>query len=189
MSESRSSDPSAARELRAADDRAGLARPPSVRDGLTAPASGGRVVEQSAGGVVVRFFGGRPHVLLIRDPYGRWGLPKGHLEDGEGSAEAALREVEEETGLADLELGADLGEIDWSFRANRILIHKFCRFYLMRSALSEARPEVSEGITECRWLPADEALRMISYENARAILALGVRRLSASSETGERPAR
>ena len=146
-------------------------------------------MEQSAGGVVVRFLEGRAHVLLIRDPYGRWGLPKGHLEAGEGSEEAALREVEEETGLDDLELGADLGEIDWRFRARRMLIHKFCRFYLMRSTLSVARPELAEGITECRWLPADEALTTISYENARTVVARGIARLSGSSEAGGHPVR
>ena len=186
MSESRSSDPAGARSPCAADDRPA---PPPARDGLAATRGAGRVVEQSAGGVVVRFFEGRPHVLLIRDPYGRWGLPKGHLEEGEGSKEAALREVEEETGLDDLELGADLGEIDWRFRARRMLIHKFCRFYLMRSMLSKARPELSEGITECRWLPADEALTTISYENTRAVVSRGIECLSGSREAGEPPAR
>ena len=55
--------------------------------------------------------------LVIRDRYGQWGLPKGHLEDGESSKQAALREVNEETGLSDLELSEQLGVTDWSFRA------------------------------------------------------------------------
>lgn len=142
------------------------------------PACAGEVEERCAGGVVVRVLGDRLHVLLIRDPYGRWGLPKGHLEEGEGNEEAALREVGEETGLGDLELGADLGEISWSFRADRILVRKSCRFFLMRSALGEATPDVSEGITECRWLGADEALGVISYRNARAIVARAIRCVS-----------
>ena len=60
-------------------------------------------VEASAGGVVVRYLAGVPHVLVIRDPYKKWGLPKGHSEDGEALWETALREVSEETGLTDPE--------------------------------------------------------------------------------------
>lgn len=142
--------------------------------------SGGRVVEQSAGGVVVRLSGESTRVLLIRDPYRKWGLPKGHLEDGEETEDAALREVKEETGLDDLTLGADLGEIDWTFRKAGRLVHKHCRFYLMESSEGEPTPEVSEGISECRWLSVEEAIRTISYDNARAILRRGVERIGDS---------
>lgn len=127
-------------------------------------------------------------MLLIRDPYRRWGLPKGHLEEGERTDEAALREVREETGLEDVELGPDLGEIDWRFRRDATLIHKFCRFYLMWSPCSKAKPEASEGITECRWWPVDQALATIAYENARAILARGVSRLPGSPVARKRSA-
>ena len=132
---------------------------------------------------------GIPRVLLIRDPYRRWGLPKGHLEKGEGTKEAALREVREETGLDDLTLGPDLGEIDWTFRKKGRLIHKFCQFYLMGSEQTETRPETSEGITECRWLPVDEALQAISYDNARVILRRGMDHLQESEMERGAPGR
>ena len=48
-------------------------------------------VEHCAGGVVFRELEGRTYVLLIRDPYKNWGLPKGHIESGEGAREAAER--------------------------------------------------------------------------------------------------
>lgn len=127
-------------------------------------------IERSAGGVVVRDIDGTPHILLIRDPYRNWGLPKGHLKRGEASADAALREVHEETGLEVLSLGDELGTIDWYFRLQGRLIHKFCTFFLMTSSEGEAVPEVSEGITECLWLPAAAAVERISYDNARAVL-------------------
>ena len=126
-------------------------------------------------------------MLLIRDPYRTWGLPKGHVEDGEGAADAALREVREETGLEDLELGPDLGEIDWTFRRRGKRVHKHCRFFLMASARGEARPEISEGITECRWLPVEEALRTVDYDNARSILEKGVERLGSLGADGPSP--
>lgn len=126
--------------------------------------------ELSAGGVVVRCLDGVRHVLLIRDPYGHWGLPKGHLERDEDPATAALREVREETGLESLELGSSLGTIDWYFRRGDALVHKYCTFYLMRSRDGDPSPQTTEGITECRWLPLDEAMRQISYENTKSVL-------------------
>ncbi|MHB1193699.1 MAG: NUDIX hydrolase [Longimicrobiales bacterium] len=127
-------------------------------------------IERSAGGVVVRTVGGEPHILVIRDPYQNWGLPKGHLENGERSGEAAMREVREETGLTDLVLGQELASIDWYFRAGGKLIHKFCAFYLMTSERGDPKPEEAEGITECVWLPLPEAAARISYDNAREVV-------------------
>lgn len=127
-------------------------------------------VEESAGGVVIRRIGGAIHVLLIRDPYKNWGLPKGHLEGSESPEAAALREVTEETGLTDLQLGPRIDQIDWYFRLKGRLIHKYCTFFLIVSPSGEAVPEHSEGITECVWLALDDALDRITYENAGAIL-------------------
>lgn len=121
------------------------------------------------------------HLLLIKDPYGKWGLPKGHLEDGETPEDAALREVEEETGLGGLALGPSLGTIDWYFRLKGRLIHKFCDYFLMASTEGDATPEVSEGITECRWLPVDDAISTVSYDNAREV----VRRAAEALRSGK----
>ncbi len=127
-------------------------------------------IEKSAGGVVIREVDGVPHVLVIRDPYRNWGLPKGHLEKGERSSDAALREVFEETGLSDLALGPELATIDWYFRARGKLVHKFCAFYLMRSEVGQPVPETGEGITECVWMPLAEAEMRITYDNAREVV-------------------
>lgn len=150
--------------------------PPPARRGIDGERPGPRR-EYSAGGVVMRRIGDRVCVLLIRDPYRNWGLPKGHVEDGEALPEAALREVREETGLRELELGPDLGTIDWFFRLDRRLVHKFCTFFAMTSARGTAVPEIEEGITECRWVPAREAPGRISYDNARGVVMEAVRRL------------
>ena len=129
------------------------------------------IEETSAGGVVFRRVNGdQPAFLLIRDSYRNWGLPKGHVEAGEEAAEAALREVAEETGLTDLALRAPIQEIDWFFRFRRRLIHKTCSFFLMESASGDACPQRDEGITACRWLPFDAALKTVSYANAREVL-------------------
>lgn len=137
------------------------------------------VVETSAGGVIYRWRNGCAHVLLIRDRYHHWGFPKGHLEGTETAADAALREVREETGLAELVLGPRLQTIDWFFRFRGRLIHKYCHFYLIEAPTGETVPQVEEGITECLWLPLEEAIRSISYDNAREVLRLAARELGA----------
>lgn len=139
----------------------------SARSGLP---SGQRAREErSAGGVVLRRIDGRLHVLLIKDPYGNWGLPKGHLEGGESPSEAGLREVGEETGLRELVLGPRLRNIDWYFRLRGRLIHKHCAFFLMASGSGEPIPEEGEGITECRWVPL-LGIETVDYENAREVV-------------------
>jgi 8-oxo-dGTP pyrophosphatase MutT (NUDIX family) len=140
--------------------------------------------ETSAGGVIYRWYGAVPHVLLIRDAYHHWGLPKGHLERGETADAAALREVEEETGLARLRLGPRLGTIDWFFRADGRLIHKFCHFFLMESPEGETVPQLEEGITACRWVPLCDAIREISYDNAREVLEQAAAALGCAVEDG-----
>lgn len=128
------------------------------------------VEETSAGGVVFRRTDAGPLVLVIRDAYKNWGFPKGHLEQGEDAAAAAVREVAEETGLADLVSHGLIRDIDWFFRFRGKLIHKTCTFFLFESASGEAEPQHDEGITACRWLPLEEALKQVSYANARDVL-------------------
>src|SRR3989442_8829298 len=126
------------------------------------PSAGG-VVFRRGGDAVVRF-------LLIRDSYKNWGFPKGHLEAGEPPAEAARREVAEETGLGDLALHGPIQVIDWYFRFRGKTIHKYCHFFLFESRQGEPVPQVEEGITDCTWRSRDEAREMISYDNARGVL-------------------
>lgn len=135
------------------------------------------VVETSAGGVIYRRADAGVQVLLIRDRYRHWGFPKGHVEREESAAEAALREVEEETGLTELHLGPQLLTIDWFFRFRGRLIHKYCHFYLIESPSGDTAPQLEEGITECVWLPLEEAIRSISYDNAREVLLVAAERL------------
>ena len=150
-------------------------RKPDAVEGGVAPARPRAREEVSAGGVVFRLVcdrdgASRPYYLLIRDSYRNWGFPKGHLEAEEGPERAAVREVGEETGLCVLEVEGQIDTIDWYFRFRGRLIHKVCHFYLMRSESSSTCPQRAEGITACRWAPYDEAVTLVSYANARAVL-------------------
>ena len=128
-------------------------------------------LEVSAGGIVFRQpVGAEPRFLLIRDSYRNWGFPKGHLEEAETPAQAAVRETAEETGLEGLVLHGPIRVIDWHFRFRGRRIHKYCHFFLLESPSGEPSPQLDEGITDCRWLTLDESLELLSYDNARGVL-------------------
>jgi 8-oxo-dGTP pyrophosphatase MutT (NUDIX family) len=126
--------------------------------------------EVSAGGVVYRVVDGAPLYLLIRDSYRNWGFPKGHLECDEEAPDAAVREVQEETGLPTVTLCTEIDTIDWFFRFRGKLIHKICHFFLMETDCAVTLPQRNEGITACRWARFEEARSLLAYENARVVL-------------------
>ncbi|MGQ0813112.1 MAG: NUDIX hydrolase [Gemmatimonadota bacterium] len=127
-------------------------------------------IETSSGGIVYRVHDGEPQFLLIKDPYGNWGLPKGHLEGGETPDDAATSEVAEETGFCELKVVAQLPTIDWYFKDQGKLVHKFCHFFLLECAGGDATPQLDEGISECVWRTIDDALATVTYANAREVL-------------------
>ena len=149
-------------------------------------------LEVSAGGIVFRHPPEQlARFLLIRDSYDNWGFPKGHLEDGETPAVAALRETVEETGLGRLILQGPIRVIDWHFRFRGRHIHKYCHFFLFESPEGDPSPQVDEGITDCQWRSLDEALQTLSYDNARGVLKRAgemVRTLVAVGAGRSRPA-
>jgi len=127
----------------------------------------------SAGGVVIRREG-IPEVCLIR-PAGRrvWGLPKGGVEAGETLAQTAVREVAEETGLAGVVDDA-LGTIDYSFysREEGSRIHKTVHYYLMHATGGDTARHDHE-VSEARWVPLTEALKLMTYPNEREMVRRG----------------
>jgi 8-oxo-dGTP diphosphatase len=107
---------------------------------------------RAAGGVVIR----DGCVLLVhRERYGDWSLPKGKLEEGETWEEAALREVWEETGLR-CELGAYLGSSTYTVRGEP----KEVRWWAMTC---DGEPGPSNEVDAVRWATLDEARSLLSY--------------------------
>lgn len=143
--------------------------------------------ETSAGGVVFRRAPGGFRFLLIKDPYKKWGLPKGHVDPGESLEETAAREVCEETGLKDLVMCESLGVVDWHFRFRDRLVHKFCHFFLFEAPTGSPVPQKEEGISACRWFSFPDAMKKISYENARSILGQAGPIVSERSEGSSPP--
>src|SRR2546427_12471023 len=144
--------------------------------------------ETSAGGVVFRRGpDGQVRFLLIRDSYKNWGFPKGHLERDEPPAEAARREVAEETGLEELLVHGPIKVIDWYFRFRGKTIHKYCHFFLFESRRGDPVPQAEEGITDCAWYPLEEARKTISYDNARGVLERAAEMVQALAPAGGGP--
>ena len=135
--------------------------------------------ETSAGGVVVRRTDDGVLVLLIRDSYGKWGFPKGHLKNGEAPDVAAARETAEETGLSDLRVVDSVDTIKWRFQLRGQLIYKTCHFFLMQSETETTSPQLAEGITACRWTTFERAHELIAYANARDVLMIARERFEA----------
>ena len=136
----------------------------------------------AAGCVVYRYEDGEPLVLLIRDQYGRWTLPKGHLDPGETAEQAAVREVHEETGASGT-LGPFVGEISYlvtSRKGNRYT--KRVAFYLLRTTSAVVAPQAEEGITAAGWFAPDAALTRNGYEDIRLLLRSAIALIRAETQ-------
>jgi len=123
-------------------------------------------VVRAAGGVVFRRAGDEsPEVLLVHRPkYDDWTIPKGKNAPGETDERAALREVEEETGLR-CDLLYELPRTAYRDARGR---QKVVRYWAMRPLAGEFTPH--DEVDEARWLPLAEAEPTLSYERDRAVL-------------------
>ena len=131
-----------------------------------------RVEEISAGGIVVDRGAPRPAAALIArlDRRGRllWSLPKGHIEAGETAEQAAVREVEEETGIIG-RVVAPLGTIDFWFVAEDRRVHKTVHHFLLRALGGELSDEDVE-VTEVAWVPLGELESRLAYADERRLI-------------------
>ena len=124
--------------------------------------------EFSAGGVVVRRMRGRPHVAVVRVRDQILALPKGHPNGDESAAEAARREVREETGL-ETELLEKLGDVTYWYQRGGRRINKTVAFYLFgyrSGSVADHDHEVEEAL----WLPLDEAAERLAYKGEREMV-------------------
>lgn len=120
----------------------------------------------SAGGVVWRRQGDEIEILLCRrHAENLWALPKGTPEPGESIEQAALREVREETGVT-AETEAVVGEIKYWFSRPQegVRYNKTVHHFLMRPTGGDPGLHDHE-FDEVKWVPAGEALRLMSYPN------------------------
>lgn len=123
-------------------------------------------VIRSAGGIPFRLTGqGSREIALIHRPsYDDWTFPKGKVEVGEEPQQAALREVEEETGFQ-VRLGDEAGSTAYVDQRSR---QKTARYWVMEVISGEFAANAE--VDELRWLTLDDALRLLTYDRDRTLL-------------------
>ena len=132
--------------------------------------------EFSAGGVVVRRMRGRAFIAVVRVRDDVLALPKGHPEPGESSAEAAQREVREETGL-DARLVEKLDDIRYWYSRDGERVMKIVSFFLFRYRTGSIEDHDHE-VEEALWIPLEEATDRLAYRGERDMAKIALSRVA-----------
>lgn len=129
--------------------------------------------EQSAGVIAYRYDAERSKrlYLMLQYPSGYWDFPKGRLENQETVLAAAIRELKEETNLEVVLDKKFEYTVSYDFRdRDGMSVHKRVTFFVGR-AFADAVALSSEH-EQYAWLPLGEALKLLTYHNARQVLQL-----------------
>ena len=131
--------------------------------------------EFSAGGLVVRRMRGRDYIAAVRVKRGTvLALPKGHIDPGETAAEAAEREVREETGVQG-RLVEKLGDVKYWYVRGGERIFKVVSFFLFSYRSGSVRNYQREEVDGAEWIPLEDAPGLLAYRGekdmARAALS------------------
>jgi 8-oxo-dGTP diphosphatase len=124
---------------------------------------------QAAGGLLRRETGSGPEFCLVHRPrYLDWTIPKGKLEPGESHRDAAIREIEEETGFG-VSVGAELPGTRYLDNEGRT---KMVRYWIMTPTSGAFGP--NDEVDELKWLPAAEALGLLTHEHDRSVIEAAI---------------
>jgi 8-oxo-dGTP pyrophosphatase MutT (NUDIX family) len=146
-------------------------RQPATAPRVGAPGPGRRRTKaklehhHSAGGLVVH----RDRILLISTRAGRrWQLPKGHLEAGETSEQAAIRETREETGVSG-RVVAPLPHIDYAFSERGVRIRKRVDYYLLAYESGDPADFDPVEVSGAGWFSWEDGLARLTFDNERRV--------------------
>jgi 8-oxo-dGTP pyrophosphatase MutT (NUDIX family) len=123
----------------------------------------------SAGGIVVK--GGK---VLVTQHSGHkgWDFPKGHIEKGESAENAAIREVEEETGIK-AKIVEKAGSTEYFYREKEEKVYKTVTYFIMKY-LSEGKATTAFEISDLVWLPIEKVEEKLTFKDTKG-LWLGVK--------------
>jgi 8-oxo-dGTP pyrophosphatase MutT (NUDIX family) len=126
--------------------------------------------QYSAGGVVITQDDAGLWVLLIKDRFGHWTWPKGHIEQGETPKATALREITEETGAKDLTVLDQICIQEYDFTFQGKPAHKTIDIFLVGSSGKTELVAQVEELDLAEWFLEEEALQIVEYEGARDVV-------------------
>lgn len=124
--------------------------------------------EKSCGVVAYKTIDNVNNYLLIRAFNGDTGFPKGHVEEGERETETAIRELKEETNVEVELVPGFRREMEYAIPSKKNVSKKVV-YFLGRCTKSYIIPQKSE-ISEAKFVPFDEALKVITFEDSKRIL-------------------
>lgn len=121
----------------------------------------------SSGGIIFRKDGPHTYFVVVKNPYDKWTFPKGKVEENETWQEAAVREIQEETGIKEAEILGEIGEIKFTDKSGEEPIKKSVHFYLIKTNQIEIteKPIESAHIKEVKWMEKEEVLNSLGYDN------------------------
>lgn len=124
----------------------------------------------SFGVIPVCFIEGKPYFAVIRDKSGWWSFPKGHKETGETDVDAALRELQEETGIINCQIeNSAIFYEKYKYVRGGYLIDKTVKYFLGLTNFQKITIDCNE-LSDCRWFDAETALKILSAPAAKEIL-------------------
>ena len=113
--------------------------------------------------------------LLLRNKRGFWGFPQGHKEKGENEIQTLQREVQEETGITELEIHQYIGKIQYKyFRADGIRSEKEVKFYFATTPTREV--VISNEHEDFKWTNYLDALSILDHRQLKSIILKGRRK-------------
>ncbi len=144
-------------------------RKPAINEVVREPTSGGMVFRRNKKGEV--------EILLIQDAKDRWTIPKGHIEEGETAKETAEREIQEETGLQEMNVLNWLGKINFRYRRANSLVLMTTEIFLVHAKGDTDKLKPEDWMNGIKWFSANEALDKIEYEDIGKIILLGLKKI------------
>lgn len=145
-------------------------RRPAISEVVREPTAGGIVFRRTKDGKDVEF-------LLIQDAKNRWTIPKGHIEEGEESKQTAAREINEETGLKEMDVLQWLGKINFRYRRQTSLVLMTTEIFLVRGKGDTDTLKPEDWMNDCKWLSSKDALEKIEYEDIGKLMLVALNKI------------